>query len=181
MPDSLFKLVKRPWVVNPNNSTIGFCDNSSAQRGYSIVTLLPASPGAPSSMQLQQVNYDLTFTAETHNFPSGVAPFPGAETGSGGRIRDGHATGSGSLIIAGTAGYAVGNLAIPGHKLEWEWPEASPSSTSSSSSSSSSSSTLVEQYPSNLAKPLQIIVEASSGCSDYGNKFGEPLIQGFTR
>jgi hypothetical protein len=32
------------------------------------------------------------------------------------RIRDGHATGRGSLVIAGTAGYSVGSLHIPGLK-----------------------------------------------------------------
>ena len=59
-------------------------------------------------------------TAETHNFPSGVAPFPGATTGTGGRIRDVQATGTGAHTVAGTAAYCVGNLNIPGHKLEWE-------------------------------------------------------------
>lgn len=61
-------------------------------------------------------NMDITCTAETHNFPCGVAPFPGAETGAGGRIRDMSATGVGSLVIAGTAGYSVGNLYLPGNK-----------------------------------------------------------------
>ncbi|MCL7049507.1 hypothetical protein MKW94_018619 [Papaver nudicaule] len=68
----------------------------------------------------------------THNFPCAVAPFPGAETGAGGRIRDTHATGRGSYVVASTAGYCI-------------------------------------------------LIEASNGASDYGNKFGEPLIQGYTR
>ena len=59
-------------------------------------------------------------TAETHNFPTGVAPYPGAETGIGGRIRDTHATGRGSHVTAGTAGYCVGNLRLPGYPLPWE-------------------------------------------------------------
>ena len=103
----------------------------------------------------------LILTAETHNFPSGVAPFPGAETGTGGRIRDTHATGRGSLVVAGTAAYCVGNLQIPGYELPWEDAEFG--------------------YPDNLAPPLQIEIEASDGASDYGNKFGEPVIQGYTR
>src|SRR5512135_994229 len=107
------------------------------------------------------MTYHVIFTAETHNFPSGVAPFPGAETGTGGRIRDVQATGTGGLVVAGTAAYCVGNLRIPGYELPWE--DASYS------------------YPNNLASPLQIEVEASNGASDYGNKFGEPVIQGFTR
>jgi phosphoribosylformylglycinamidine synthase len=105
------------------------------------------------------VENHIIFTAETHNFPSGVAPFPGAETGSGGRIRDTHATGRGSHVIAGTAAYCVGNLNIPGYDLPWERRDYI--------------------YPSNLASPLQIEIDASNGASDYGNKFGEP-IQGFT-
>ncbi|MCX8070258.1 MAG: phosphoribosylformylglycinamidine synthase, partial [Thermodesulfovibrionales bacterium] len=105
--------------------------------------------------------YHIIFTAETHNFPTGVAPFPGAETGTGGRIRDVHATGKGSLVVAGTAGYCVGNLFIPNYPLKWEH------------------GSLI--YPNNLATPLKIIIEASNGASDYGNKFGEPLIQGITR
>ena len=107
------------------------------------------------------MDYDLLFTAETHNFPSGVAPFPGAETGTGGRIRDTHATGRGSLVVAGTAAYCVGNLQIPGYPLPWEDPAF--------------------LYPTNLASPLEIEIEASNGASDYGNKFGEPVIQGYTR
>ena len=107
MPDSLMQLVKRPWQQHRSNSTIAFCDNSSALRGFPTVTLLSSASASASAsasgdqtrgagaaaMHEQKVDYDLTFTAETHNFPSGVAPFPGAETGTGGRIRDGHATG----------------------------------------------------------------------------------------
>ena len=90
-----------------------------------------------------------------------MAPFSGAETGTGGRIRDVQATGRGGLVIAGTAGYCVGNLLIPDYDLPWE--------------------DKLFIYPDNLASPLQIELEASNGASDYGNKFGEPVIQGFTR
>lgn len=74
----------------------------------------PVLPGRPS--ELKQLNADshLIFTAETHNFPTGVAPFSGATTGTGGRIRDVEAVGRGGYCIAGTAGYSVGNLNIPG-------------------------------------------------------------------
>ena len=44
----------------------------------------------------------------------GVAPFPGATTGTGGRIRDVQSAGRGSCVVAGTAGYCFGNLNIPG-------------------------------------------------------------------
>lgn len=158
---TLMDIVTVPLLARPGNSVIAFKDNSSAIAGYGIMGLMPRNPGNPSPHCPERLNYHIIFTAETHNFPTGVAPFPGAETGTGGRIRDGHATGRGSLVVAGTAAYCVGNLNIPGYPLPWE------------------DETFV--YPSNLAVPLDIEIEASNGASDYGNKFGEPLIQGFTR
>jgi phosphoribosylformylglycinamidine synthase len=161
IPKHLIEMIQEPLKRNPSNSVIAFSDNSSAIKGYRIRTLLPADPGSPGPMRLSARDYHVLFTAETHNFPSGVAPFPGAETGTGGRIRDVHAAGRGSLVLAGTAAYCVGNLRIPGYELPWE--------------------DRAFKYPSNLATPLRIAIEASNGASDYGNKFGEPLIQGFTR
>jgi phosphoribosylformylglycinamidine synthase len=161
MPKDLLHLVQDPLRLNAGNSTIAFRDNSSAIRGYPIRTLLPEEPGRPSRFSESETDYDIIFTAETHNFPSGVAPFPGAETGTGGRIRDIHATGRGALVVAGTVGYCVGNLNIPDYPLPWEDPSF--------------------QYPGNLASPLRIEIEASNGASDYGNKFGEPVVLGFTR
>ncbi len=161
MPDHLFSIVRRPFEANPNNSTIAFHDNSSAIRGFSTPALISLDPEGPSPLVTRDLDLDLILTAETHNFPSGVAPFPGAETGTGGRIRDTHATGRGSLVVAGTAAYCVGNLHLPGYELPWEDPDFG--------------------YPPNLASPRAIEIEASNGASDYGNKFGEPVITGFTR
>jgi phosphoribosylformylglycinamidine synthase len=161
MPYALMDIIKYPLRANPCNSIIAFKDNSSGIRGYEILTIIPERPDKPSRFIDAMVNYHIIFTAETHNFPTGVAPFPGAETGTGGRIRDVHATGRGSLVIAGTAAYCVGNLQMPGYPLPWEDSSF--------------------EYPPNLASPLQIEIEASNGASDYGNKFGEPVIQGFTR
>ena len=154
-------MIQRPLAANPGNSTIAFRDNASGIRGYSARTILPVRPGEPSPFTASERNYDIIFTAETHNFPTGVAPFPGAETGTGGRIRDVHAAGRGGLVVAGTAAYCVGNLRIPGYEMPWE--------------------DAAFEYPDNLASPVRIEIEASNGASDYGNKFGEPLIQGYTR
>src|SRR3989304_3426011 len=96
--ENLMQIVKEPYKRNPNNSIIAFKDNSSAIRGYKIQTILPARRFQPSAFSLREVTYHIFFTAETHNFPSGVAPFPGAETGTGGRVRDVHATGKGSIV-----------------------------------------------------------------------------------
>ncbi|HEX8949945.1 MAG TPA: phosphoribosylformylglycinamidine synthase, partial [Dissulfurispiraceae bacterium] len=161
IPETLMHIVKEPLARNPKNSVIAFKDNSSAIRGYEIRTIVPEAPLGATPFREKECTYHILFTAETHNFPSGVAPFPGAETGTGGRIRDVHATGKGSLVVAGTAAYCVGNLQIPGYPLPWEHGSF--------------------VYPRNLASPLRIELEASNGASDYGNKFGEPVVQGFTR
>jgi len=113
VPGNLMKIIKQTLDARPGNSVIAFKDNSSAIRGYEIRTIIPEMPGNASRFKEVQRDYNIIFTAETHNFPSGVAPFPGAETGTGGRLRDVQATGTGSLFIAGTAAYCVGNLQIP--------------------------------------------------------------------
>jgi len=161
MPETLMEIVKSTLKVNPSNSIIAFKDNSSGIKGYDCWTILPGQPGKPAPFEKQKVRYHIIFTAETHNFPTGVAPFPGAETGTGGRIRDVQATGRGGLVVAGTAAYCVANLLIPGYDLPWEDKNSI--------------------YPSSLASPLAIEIRASDGASDYGNKFGEPVILGFTR
>nr|WP_320011018.1 phosphoribosylformylglycinamidine synthase [uncultured Desulfobulbus sp.] len=156
----LFKVVTETLDANPKGSIIAFKDNSSVIQGFELTTLLPQQPGNPSPLKEANVEYHPLLTAETHNFPTGVAPFPGAETGTGGRIRDVQGTGRGGFVMAGTAGYCVANLHIPDYQLNWENDYACPDS---------------------LAPALEIEIEASNGASDYGNKFGEPLIQGFTR
>ncbi|KAH7548137.1 hypothetical protein JRO89_XS14G0072200 [Xanthoceras sorbifolium] len=161
MNNTLMQIVKNTLKANPNNSVIGFKDNSSAIRGFPVKQLRPVQPGSTCPLTASTRDLDILFTAETHNFPCAVAPYPGAETGAGGRIRDTHATGRGSYVVASTAGYCVGNLNIEGSYAPWEDPSFT--------------------YPSNLASPLQILIDASNGASDYGNKFGEPLIQGYTR
>ncbi len=91
----------------------------------------------------------------------GVCPFPGAATGTGGRIRDVQAAGRGANVMAGIAGYSFGNLLLDNYELKWEEKKW--------------------KYPGNLARPKDIIIQASNGASDYGNKFGEPVIAGFSR
>ncbi len=161
VPDTLLQIVESTILNNPANSIIAFSDNSSAIQGYKIWTIMPQHPGTCSPFISKQCNYHILFTAETHNYPSGIQPFQGATTGTGGRIRDGHATGRGSMVIAGTAGYCTAALNIPDHTIPGE-----PAGLT---------------YPFELASPLEILIEASNGASDYGNKFGEPIIQGFVR
>lgn len=162
-PKSLMKIVKQTQEVSkPNNSLIAFHDNSSAIVGFPVPVLVPSKPDGPGKYSLLDgTTRHITLTAETHNFPTGIAPFPGATTGTGGRIRDNQSTGRGAHVIAGSAGYCVGNLQVPGYELPWEDKSF--------------------EYPPSMASPLRIEVEGSNGASDYGNKFGEPIVLGYTR
>jgi len=161
MPKSLLEIVKSTLEANPSNSIIAYKDNSSGIRGYDCWIIVPEFPGRPSPFVERKVRYHIIFTAETHDFPTGVEPFQGAGTGDGGKLRDLMNTGRGSLVIASTVGYCVASLLILGYDLPWEDKDA--------------------VYPSDLANPLTIEIRASDGASDYGNKFGEPMILGFTR
>jgi len=162
-PATLFQLVKSPLKMRQanchlptDNSLIAFRDNSSAIRGHSMLHFQPTEFN--QYVEIETLLHP-TLTVETHNFPTGIAPFPGASTGSGGRIRDQMAVGRGGLLSAGTVGYCVGNLNL---------------------NSNSTNSINSDKYPRNLT-PVEILIQASNGASDYGNKLGEPLIQGFAR
>ncbi|XP_026686352.1 phosphoribosylformylglycinamidine synthase [Diaphorina citri] len=157
----LFEMIMDTTKHSNQNNVIKFNDNSSAIQGYrDLPAITPTNPGAPGPYTITNQDLDIIFTAETHNFPTGVSPFSGATTGTGGRIRDVQAVGRGGNCIAGTAGYCVGNLNIPGYKLPWEDEQYG--------------------YPNNFATPLNILIEASNGASDYGNI--EPCyVLGFAR
>lgn len=88
---------------------------SSAIKGFTHNKIAPSNVCGPSMMVSEVVKSDIIFTAETHNMPTAVAPFSGATTGTGGRLRDVQAVGRGGHTVAGTAGYCVGNLNIPGN------------------------------------------------------------------
>ncbi|RXN24302.1 phosphoribosylformylglycinamidine synthase [Labeo rohita] len=159
--ETLFSLIMGTQHHSNQNNVIKFCDNSSGIKGMDLECMYPTNPAQASLYKTRHATRHVIFTAETHNFPTGVAPFSGATTGTGGRIRDVQSAGKGGHVIAGTAGYCFGNLHIPGYVLPWEedgW-----------------------EYPSSFASPLQVAIEASDGASDYGNKFGEPVLAGFAR
>jgi phosphoribosylformylglycinamidine synthase len=161
MPESLMDIVKKPWKSTDNNSLVAFHDNSGVIKGARTQLFAPLRPGSPSPLVRRDVLQHITATAETHNHPTMIAPFPGAETGAGGRIRDNRAVGRGGLTHAGLAGYCVGNLHIEGHAIPGE--------------------VLGGENTGQHATPLQILIQGSNGVSDYGNKVGEPLLGGFTR
>ncbi|MDP2650470.1 MAG: phosphoribosylformylglycinamidine synthase, partial [bacterium] len=139
--ETLLEIVQSTLAANPNNSLIAFADNSSVIKGFSVPTVFPKAAKKANAYSKNEALYDILFTAETHNFPTGIAPSPGAETGTGGRIRDVEATGRGGLVIAGTAGYCTGDLAIPRHAIPGEKKGRA--------------------YPGNTARPLDILIGAS--------------------
>ncbi|KAF2366498.1 Phosphoribosylformylglycinamidine synthase [Trinorchestia longiramus] len=146
-------------TTNQNN-VIKFHDNSSAITGFNVTSVKPSDPRKLSLFQCVDSMKHLLLTAETHNFPTGVAPFSGSATGVGGRIRDVMAAGRGGYVLTATAGYCVGQLNFPDAELPWETKK---------------------DHVGYFESALKIIIEASNGASDYGNKFGEPLISGFFR
>ena len=113
--ETLFSMVKS--TLDKDNSVIAYHDNSSSIRGYEVPTLAVASPGKASAIEAGNTFLHPLLTAETHNFPTGVAPFAGAETGTGGRLRDVQATGRGAHTLVGISAYCFGNLHIPNYPL----------------------------------------------------------------
>ena len=103
----------RPKEAGADNSILAFEDNSSGIRGSRVQLMFPSKG---SCFEVSERMRHIILTAETHNFPTGVAPFPGAQTGVGGRLRDIQATGRGAVTAGGVAGYCVGNLCLPGRR-----------------------------------------------------------------
>lgn len=157
---SLMDIIREPLRRNPSNSKIAFDDDASAIAGREVADWIPV--GQPGQAKLYvPVNrlMHLTCTAETHNHPTRICPYCGAETGPGGRERDNMCPRCGALIGAGGAGYFVGPLFLEGYDLPGE----------------------DRPHPTDGASPIEILIEASNGASDYQNCFGEALVVGFTR
>jgi phosphoribosylformylglycinamidine synthase len=157
--DSLFQLIKRTSSTSPKQLVSAYRDNVAFLRGDELEFFAPQSPDTASRFGLRKISGVISLKAETHNFPTTVEPFFGASTGSGGEIRDRMAGGQGSLPQAGVAVYMTSypRLGVPGaEERESRLPARK------------------WKYQS----PAQILVKASLGASDFGNKFGQPLITG---
>lgn len=154
---SLFQLIKKTSSVNPNNLISAYKDNVAFIQGPTIEQFIPASGDKPDFFGTKEIESVLSLKAETHNFPTTVEPFNGASTGTGGEIRDRLAGGKGSLPIAGTAVYMT---SYPRLEEDRPWEQI--------------------LSPRNwlYQTPEQILLKASNGASDFGNKFGQPLICG---
>ncbi len=156
MPNSLFKMIKKTSQEHPNSIVSAYKDNVAFVKGPEIEQFAPKSFDKPDYYQKKNIESVLSLKAETHNFPTTVEPFNGAATGSGGEIRDRLAGGKGSIPLAGTAVYMT-----PYSRLENGRPWEN-----------------MKERKWLYQTPIDILIKASNGASDFGNKFGQPLISG---
>lgn len=154
---SLFKLIKKTSEYNPNKLVSAYKDNVAFNEGPVIEQFAPKSGDKPDSFTTKEIKSVLSLKAETHNFPTTVEPFNGAATGTGGEIRDRLGGGKASLPIAGTAVYMTSYPRIESNR---SWEEN------------------IKERNWLYQTPEQILIKASNGASDFGNKFGQPLICG---
>jgi len=157
MPSSLFKLIKKTSKENPNEIVSAYKDNVAFVNGPLVTQFAPRSADKPDYYQNKDFNSVISIKAETHNFPTTVEPFNGAATGSGGEIRDRLAGGKGSLPLAGSAVYMTSYSRLEKNR---PWEQS------------------MKQREWLYQTPLDILIKASNGASDFGNKFGQPLITG---
>ena len=155
--ESLFALIKKTSKQNPGRLVSAYKDNVAFIKGPEIEQFAPATAHQPDYFVAKPITSILSLKAETHNFPTTVEPFNGAATGSGGEIRDRMAGGQGSIPLAGTAVYMT------------SYPRLSESQTWAST---------IQARKWLYQTPADILIKASDGASDYGNKFGQPLICG---
>ena len=156
-PTSLFKLIKKTSETNPNGIVSAYKDNVAFVKGPRIQQFAPKRPDVPEYYEVKEIDSVISLKAETHNFPTTVEPFNGAATGSGGEIRDRLAGGQGSLPLAGTAVYMTSYSRLEANR---PWEKAMP------------------ERKWLYQTPMDILIKASNGASDFGNKFGQPLIVG---
>ncbi len=156
-PSSLFAMIKKTTRMHPGNILSAYKDNVAFAQGPVVEQFAPQDHATSDYFIIKNIESVISLKAETHNFPTTVEPFNGASTGTGGEIRDRMGGGTGSWPIAGTAVYMT---SYPRTEGEREWERILP----------------VRKWL--YQTPEQILIKASNGASDFGNKFGQPLITG---
>ena len=156
-PTSLFKMIKETSKQHPNDIVSAYKDNVAFIKGPKVEQFAPKRADVPDYYITEEFDSVISLKAETHNFPTTVEPFNGAATGSGGEIRDRLAGGKGSLPLAGTAVYMTSYSRLENDR-PWEQK--------------------FEARKWLYQTPIDILIKASNGASDFGNKFGQPLICG---
>lgn len=157
MPSTLFQLIKKTSQDHPNKLVSAYKDNVAFIAGPTLEQFAQASQDKADWFTTNQFDSVISLKAETHNFPTTVEPFNGAATGSGGEIRDRMAGGKGSIPLAGTAVYMTSYSRLEKDRA-WEQQ--------------------MEERDWLYQSPMDILIKASNGASDFGNKFGQPLIAG---
>lgn len=156
-PLSLFKLIKKTSQENPGGLVSAYKDNVAFVKGPTVAQFYPTNPDRPDYFEVRDLDTVLSLKAETHNFPTTVEPFNGAATGTGGEIRDRLGGGKASLPLAGTAVYMT---SYPRMSEQHRWE------------------LMMNPRAWLYQTPCEILIKASNGASDFGNKFGQPLICG---
>ncbi len=157
MPETLFGMIKKTAATHPNRLISAYKDNVAFIEGPVAEQFAPANPQKADFFEIRDINTVIALKAETHNFPTTVEPFNGAATGTGGEIRDRMAGGKGSLPLVGTAVYMTSYSRSQDNR---PWEQKNPA------------------RPWLYQSPESILIKASNGASDFGNKFGQPLING---
>jgi phosphoribosylformylglycinamidine synthase len=155
--ETLFQMIKSTTKTNPNNVVSAYKDNCAFVQGPVVEQFAPITQDKADYFSITDYESVLSIKAETHNFPTTVEPFNGASTGTGGEIRDRIAGGKGAFPIAGTAVYMT-SYPRPDGDRPWEKK--------------------TQERPWLYQTPEDILIKASNGASDFGNKFGQPLICG---
>ncbi len=157
MPHSLFKMIRKTSEEKPEGLVSAYKDNVAFTQGPVVEQFAPATQDKSDWFETSDFESVISLKAETHNFPTTVEPFNGAATGAGGEIRDRMAGGKGSMPLAGTAVYMTSYSRLEnGRDWEANMPERKWL----------------------YQTPMDILIKASNGASDFGNKFGQPLIAG---
>ncbi len=156
-PLTLFQWIKKTAKENPNLIVSAYKDNVAFIKGPPIEQFAPRTQDKPDYFEISDFDSVISLKAETHNFPTTVEPFNGAATGSGGEIRDRLAGGQGSFPLAGTAVYMTSYPRTSGGR-KWEG--------------------MIKERSWLYQKPKDILIKASNGASDFGNKYGQPMIAG---
>jgi phosphoribosylformylglycinamidine synthase len=166
MESSLFQMIKRTTQENPNKILSAYKDNVAFAQGPVVEQFAPADQSTADWFRVKAIESVISLKAETHNFPTTVEPFNGAATGTGGEIRDRMGGGVGSWPIAGTAVYMTA------------YPRLAPLSDPEAAGGARDWENILPERQWLYQTPQQILTKASNGASDFGNKFGQPLICG---
>ncbi|MBR1682633.1 MAG: phosphoribosylformylglycinamidine synthase [Bacteroidaceae bacterium] len=180
-PSSLFQMIKRTTQENPHRIISAYKDNVAFAEGPVVEQFAPANHATSDWFRVKNIESVISIKAETHNFPTTVEPFNGASTGTGGEIRDRMGGGVGSWPIAGTAVYMTSYPRSIHHSQFTIHNDANAEKTGSAQPNMNYELPIMNSLKERkwlYQTPEQILIKASNGASDFGNKFGQPLITG---